>query len=99
MRIKKSLVGIVLIVLAFGSIGYKVYSTQKEKKASLFALMRENVEALASGESGEFEYPTGQPYQFQCGVKVGIGQFCKATVIVCQGGGSGCNSRKCPQHG
>ena len=98
MKIRKSLVGTTLVALAFGCIGYKAY-TQKKEKVTLSGLMRENVEALASGESGEYEYPTGEPYQFPCGIKVGIGQFCKATIIVCQSGGSGCNSRRCPQHG
>ena len=61
-----------------------------------FDLLRENVEALAQGEA--YEYPDGYPYYKKCGVAIGNHRTCKVEVIVCQGGGKGCNSKKCPQH-
>lgn len=69
-------------------------------------LFLKNVEALADEENGNgglFEYPDGFPYSFTCNVKTGEGiifdDYCSATVVTCQGGGRGCNSRRCPVHG
>jgi hypothetical protein len=64
-----------------------------------------NIEALTTSEettSGQYEYPDGYPYISTCNVVVGKNLFgvsrCKVDVITCQGGGSGCNSKKCPSH-
>ena len=62
-------------------------------------LAMSNIEALANDEKGEFESPNGQAYSFKCGVKTGVFQSCQATIVTCQSGGSGCNSRRCPAHG
>lgn len=60
------------------------------------SLLLANVEALADGE--EYEYPNGYPYSSTCNVSIGKGRRCKVEIITCQGGGSGCNSKKCPVH-
>lgn len=91
--IKLSLVAVFACVA-----GYNVYQSQKQVELS--GLMLENVEALAGDESGNnYEYPDGQSMVSECGIRVGVFQYCKATVINCKGGGDGCNSRRCPEHG
>lgn len=80
--------------------GVTAYNAQNKEELSDLAL--ENIEALAgdeSGTGGNYEYSDGFPQSFICGIKVSAFQKCGATVIVCQGGGKGCNSRRCPQHG
>lgn len=64
-----------------------------QKSSDLFEA---NVAALTKGE---YDYKDGFPYSFQCNVSLGGLKRCKVTVITCQGGGSGCNERKCPMHG
>ncbi|MDE6588139.1 MAG: hypothetical protein K2K40_07360 [Paramuribaculum sp.] len=69
-------------------------------------LQLENAEALADDNEGDntgsFEYPSGFPYSSTCNVAIGSNWLgttrCKVEVITCQGGGSGCNSKKCPVH-
>lgn len=78
--------------------GYVTYQNQT-KEIGMSELALANVEALAQNEGGNFEYPTGKPYVFACGVKTGVFQHCQAMIVTCQGGGSGCNSRTCPMHG
>lgn len=72
-----------------------------QEKKPLSELAKANVEALASGETGgsKCEFPDAYAQTFECGGKVGVFQYCKAMIIVCQGGGHGCNSRRCPVHG
>lgn len=76
------------------SAGYGVY------KLSELALA--NVEALAQSEGGDYEFKDGYLYSTTCNVAIGSSflgtKRCKVEVIVCQGGGSGCNSKKCPVH-
>ena len=61
-----------------------------------------NVEALAQSEGGDYEFKDGYLYSTTCNVAIGSSflgtKRCKVEVIVCQGGGSGCNSKKCPVH-
>lgn len=58
-----------------------------------------NIEALSEQESG-WEYSNGiESGRFSCGAKLPGGGKCTFQVITCQGGGSGCNSRKCNLHG
>lgn len=61
-----------------------------------------NAEALAEEEGGTFEFSNGYPYITKCNVVIGSNwlgnKYCKVEVIICQGGGSGCNSKKCPSH-
>lgn len=78
--------------------GYSAYSGQNSNELSDVALI--NVEALA--QSGDYEYPDGLPVRSVCGVVVSVGTFfdtkCSRIITECQGGGSGCNSSKCPHH-
>jgi len=85
--------------------GYNVYQSNVNNE-EMSSIVLENVEALADEENGNgglFEYPDGFPYSFTCNVKTGEGiifdDYCSATVVTCQGGGRGCNSRRCPVHG
>lgn len=74
--------------------------------ANIEALTNGNGESSDSGsESGgsSYEYPNGYPYTFKCNVAIGKTWYggvsrCQVEVITCQGGGSGCNSKKCPVH-
>lgn len=88
-----------LVVSVAALVGYTAYSSQKS--APMSNLVKANIEALADGESS-YEYPDGFPFSFECGVKIGEGfwgdKTCSVTVVTCQGGGSGCNSRPCPVH-
>ena len=62
-------------------------------------LFEQNLNALARGESGKYEYPDGYPFTVTCNVSIGDkNKKCKATVVLCQGGGNGCNGRPCPMH-
>lgn len=82
----------VAIVLGYGSMN--AYKTVENNN-----LLAENVEALSQEtETKDFEYPNGYPYRSICNVQIGKNQRCKVEVITCQGGGSGCNSKKCPVH-
>ncbi len=58
-------------------------------------LFEANIEALTDGE---YDYSNGYPFSLQCNVSLGGLKRCKATVVTCQGGGSGCNERPCPMH-
>ena len=89
------------LVAAFGLIaGFNVYNSQKSDVMSELALA--NVEALAQSEGGDYEFKDGYLYSTTCNVAIGSSflgtKRCKVEVIVCQGGGSGCNSKKCPVH-
>ena len=55
--------------------GYVTYQNQT-KEIGMSELALANVEALAQNEGGNFEYPTGKPYVFACGVKTGVFQHC-----------------------
>ena len=61
-------------------------------------MFSENVEALSMKESKSFEYADGYPYTTTCGVRISKHKTCHTEIIVCQGGGNGCNSKDCPQH-
>ena len=75
------------------SAGIFVYLNSESRSDDMFSA---NVEALADNE---YEYSDGYPFTTICGVAISNSRRCKVTVITCQGGGSGCNSRPCPVHG
>lgn len=88
----------VLFVSAFVLVcGYTVYTSQKEE-LKLSELTLRNAEALARGESGNYEFPDGYPYTTRCNVQISRFKRCKVEIIVCQAGGNGCNSKDCPVH-
>ncbi len=93
---KKNLIftACILSIIAISSVAtFKSLIPNIEQTSELLS---ENAEALTNGE--EFEYPTGYPFSSRCGVKISRWQKCSVMVITCQGGGSGCNSKKCPTH-
>jgi len=96
---KKPVKLILMLVVALTG-GYSAYTSQQKHELSDLALA--NVEALAQNEGGNYEFKDGYPYSTTCNVAIGKGIFgikrCKVEVIVCQGGGTGCNSKKCPVH-
>ena len=75
------------------SAGIFAYLNSESRSDDIFSA---NVEALADNE---YEYSDGYPFTTICGVAISNSRRCKVTVITCQGGGSGCNSRPCPVHG
>ena len=75
------------------SAGIFAYLNSESRSDDMFSA---NVEALADNE---YEYSDGYPFTTICGVAISNSRRCKVTVITCQGGGSGCNSRPCPVHG
>lgn len=60
---------------------------------------------ITNEETGQntFDYPTGKPRIFDCDVYLdkdfwGYPIRCKAKVVICEGGGQGCNEKDCPAH-
>lgn len=93
----------ILSFFAFASISGAIYISASSKHETENDLFVQNVEALTeTNDVKTFDYPTGLPYTCKCGVAIGKNFFgtsrCNVTVITCQGGGSGCNEKKCPQH-
>ena len=74
-------------------VGKKTFESHAYETSSL---LMQNVEALA--EKGEYDFPDGFPYTSTCNVAISKRNRCKVEVITCQGGGSGCNTKKCPVH-
>lgn len=100
---KKKIMGLIAIVAIATVAGYNVYVSQAaHNNVRLSALILANIEVLAyaegGGETGQYEYPDGYPYTMTCNVRVSKWKKCKVEIITCQGGGSGCNSKKCPVH-
>lgn len=96
-----------LLALATTS-GIMGYHSQINNIESLSDLALINIEALADGENVSpgfsWEYSDGKPMLFDCNAKIGeyifgIYKECGFQVVMCQGGGSGCNERRCPEHG
>lgn len=94
---KKKIYAVMITVVVAMFAGYNIHSSCNNNK--LPDLLQANIEALAGDESGKvFEYPTGAAYPVKCNVRISKWVKCSVTVITCQGGGSGCNSKKCPTH-
>lgn len=75
-------------------VGKKTFESHAYETSNL---LMQNVEALSEG-AGEYEYPDGYPYSSTCKVAISKWRRCRNEVIICQGGGAGCNSKKCPIH-
>lgn len=104
---KKTLfVGVLFLTLLVG-IG-TTQSNSERPTDEMSQLLLANIDALTSIEDAEsggsqFEYPDGYPFTTTCNVAIGKNWWggtdrCEVVVITCQGGGSGCNSKKCPVH-
>ena len=79
--------------------GYRTYDAYHGVSES--DLLLENAEALANGgEDSPYEFPTGYERTSTCNVKIGDKPWdrCKVELVSCPGGGSGCNTKKCPVH-
>lgn len=100
MKVIKKVKVLVASVLfcAMGYTGYTAHEKMTMSEATKF--MNANIEALTSNEpgGGGYEYPDGYPYTVKCGVKISTFSKCQVQIITCQGGGNGCNSKKCPTH-
>lgn len=63
-------------------------------------LLNKNIEVLTGGET--FDYESGYPYYTTCNAVVGsflgIPVRCGNTIVICQGGGNGCNEHHCSIH-
>ena len=92
MKKESLLVSGFMLAMVADAGGYHVFTCNSSIEEKL---LLENVEALSQKE---FEYPNGYPYRSTCNVAIGAKKTCKVEVITCQGGGSGCNSKKCPVH-
>lgn len=96
MKKKSLLAGGFMLAMVAATGGYHAFTSNSSLEENL---LMENVEALSENTEGnEFEYPNGYPYTSTCNVAIGTNRKCKVVVITCQGGGSGCNSKKCPVH-
>lgn len=100
-------------IVMFGALGMKLYN-QHPVPAPVNDITLANLEALldsentsggitdAEKEGGLYEYPDGDAIISECKVLIQTGiiwnTYCKVKVIDCEGGGSGCNSKKCPKH-
>ncbi|MBD5325262.1 MAG: hypothetical protein HDS04_01120 [Bacteroides sp.] len=108
----KSFFASMAAIVMFGALGLKLYN-QHSFSAPVNDIILANLEALLDSENtsgglidgekdGGFEYPNGDAIAMDCNVLLEKGYFrdilCKVKVIVCEGGGSGCNPKKCPKH-
>ena len=89
------LVGAVVLGLS-AYAGYRTYDAYNGVSES--DLLLANAEALADPDEGSYEYPDGYPYTSTCNVQISKRRKCKVELIICQGGGNGCNSKSCPTH-
>lgn len=96
----KKILTLTLIVFAIVCAVRHTYQLSEE---GTNALVMANIEALTSGEPGKWDYPEGRSKTYECGYVYESHWYgddvCSFTVESCVGGGSGCNTRKCPQHG
>lgn len=90
-----------MTLVAIAAICAVCHTHQPEKGSNALAIV--NIDALTSGESGNWEYPDGRSVTYECGYVFESHWYgdhvCSYTVESCTGGGSGCNTRPCPQHG
>ena len=93
-KIFAPLLGAVVLGLS-AYAGYRTYDAYAGNGED--DLLLANAEALADGE-GAYEYPDGYPYSSRCNVQISKRRRCRVEVIICQGGGHGCNSKGCSTH-
>jgi len=84
-------------------VGTKTLQSNAYESNGLFI---QNVEALAQSDAGDqgdqggsyFVCPTCYPYYMTCNTQISRRQTCQVPLIWCEGGGEGCNPKKCPSH-
>lgn len=84
----------IVIILSIGYGGINLFHTNRVTECNI---LKANLAAL-SGSNGEYDYSDGYPYSTICNVAISKNKRCKVEIIICQGGGKGCNEKKCPVH-
>lgn len=91
-----------ITIFAVGLIAVVAFTVPAIKEKSMASsMLQQNIEALARAENGQYDFPDGYPYSSRCNVKLSSGWFsgkCDVEILICQGGGNGCNSKSCPVH-
>ncbi|WP_289299897.1 NVEALA domain-containing protein [Duncaniella muris] len=100
MKRKMIFAAIAVIATVSGIAGFNIHN----QESKLNALTLANVEALSNDEnSSNWQFSDGLSHTYECGAELSESWWgtrtCSFTVESCKGGGSGCNSRPCPQHG
>ncbi|MBD5324993.1 MAG: hypothetical protein HDS02_09270 [Bacteroides sp.] len=86
----------IMAAAAVAAVGISAYLGFGQKaEPTLTELQLANAEALSNNE---YDYSTGKENRFHCGGPVASGS-CQFMVVSCEGGGAGCNVRRCPVHG
>ena len=85
------LAAVAAVVGVGGFAGFNAFQNNSSASDILLA----NAEALSNNE---YDYSTGKENRFHCGGPVASGS-CQFMVVSCEGGGAGCNVRRCPVHG
>ncbi len=104
---KSNLLKLTLLIAVAIISGINVHKSHKDIRFNVLTMA--NIEALADREgggsggstgegNGNYEFPDGAPYETTCGVSLGGLKKCRARIVNCQGGGSGCNRQDCPVH-
>lgn len=98
----KKLMFSIAAMAILGAASYMALSSNNSDR-EFTALELANIEALTHGEGSSYEYPSGFAYTTTCNVAIGTTWWggtrtCEVEVITCQGGGAGCNPKKCPVH-
>lgn len=90
---KKILISAAVIVVLLTSL------VTVKTNNGLNAIAQQNIEAIAQNEHGIYDYPDGYAIVTKCGVSLGSWyDKCTATIVICAGGGAGCNEKQCPVH-
>ena len=90
----KKLIGIGIIIITIVCTQINICIVPRYNNIS-----RKNIEALASGEIPGGDNNKRQAYPAICGAAIpGTKKTCQATIITCQGTGTGCSPRNCPTH-
>ncbi|MCM1093925.1 MAG: hypothetical protein NC421_08220 [Lachnospiraceae bacterium] len=90
-----------LIILGIAFMGGIAMAWQSNKANAVQSdTTLANIEAISEDE-GDWDYEDGtESGRFECGAPLSNnGGKCTTMVVTCQGGGSGCNERKCKVHG
>lgn len=96
---KKKLLGGIAVFVMAAVVAINV-NLVIPKQNNLSSLVLANLEALGRNESGgnSYDYPDGRAYSSICNVEISKWRRCKVEIVLCQGGGTGCNEKDCPVH-
>ena len=86
----------VIAAAIVASVGLSAYlGFRPDPTSTLTEIQLANAEALSNID---YDYSTGKENRFLCGGSLASGS-CQFMVVSCEGGGAGCNRRRCPVHG